>query len=150
MDRSLVIVAVLGIAAAAVLLLVSPYLSLIALVIAAVAGMAIVIWRDSYDHPSIEATLAEDARSIMLRNTGNAPAREVHASFVPLDMDVDLPSLDVEAIHEVPLPGQVPEVKVVVRFKNGKGQALQTTSLLSSLHPEGDPLRPAFPLFRWK
>ena len=150
MERSLVIVIVLGLAAAAGLLLVSPYLSLIALVITGIAVMALAIGRDARDLPDIQVSLAENARSIALRNTGNAPALEVHASLVPIDVEADLPTLAVEEIHEQPLPGQVAEVKVVVTFKNSKGQTFRRTALLSALHPESDPLRPAFGIFGYK
>ncbi len=150
MERSLVIVAVLGIVAAVGLFFISAYLSLMALIVAGVVAMAIAISREARDLPDIQIALAEDARSIRLRNSGNAPALEVHASFVPLDLEVNLPSLAVEAIHEVPLPAQVAEVKAVVAFKNGKGQTFRRTALLSALHPEEDLLRPPFALFRWK
>ncbi len=144
------IVIVLGLAAAAGLLLVSPYLSLIALIIAGIVVMALAIGRDAQDLPDIEASFAENARSVMLRNTGNAPALEVHASLVPIDIEVDLSSLAVEAVHEQPLPDQVAEVKVVVTYKNSGGQAFRRTALLSALHPEPDLLRPAFGIFGWK
>lgn len=150
MERSLVIVIVLGLAAAAGLLLVSPYLSLIALVIAAVVVMALAIGRDSRDLPDIEASLAEDARSVMLRNTGNAPAHQVHASLVPIGVEVDLSSLAVDEVHELPLAEQVTEVKVVLTFKNSEEQPFHRTALLSALHPEQDPLRPAFNIFGYK
>ena len=143
-------VMVAGVGAAAGLLIVSPYLSLIALVIAGVVAMALVIGRDARDLPDIETSFAEDARSVMLRNTGIAPALEVHVSLVPLGVEADIPSLAVEAVHEQPLPEQVPEVKVVVSFKNRKGQAFRRTALLSALHPEQDPLRPAFGIFGYK
>jgi hypothetical protein len=150
MERSLVIVVVLGLAAAAGLLLVSPYLSLIALIIAGVVAMALGISRDTRDLPDIEATLSEDARSVMLRNRGNSPALQVHVSFVPSGVEVDLPSLAVEAVHEQPLPAQASEVKVVVTYNNSTGQPFRRTALLSALHAPEDPLRPAFGIFGYK
>ncbi len=150
MERSLVIVVVLGLAAAAALFLVSPYLSLIALVIAGVLAMALAIGRDTRDLPDLEASLAEDARAIVLRNRGNAPALQVHASVVPIGIEVDLPSLAVEGMHAVPLPEQVSEVKVVVAYTNSRGQPFRRTALLSALHPAEDPLRPAFGIFGYK
>jgi len=150
MERSLVIVIVLGLAAAAGLLLVSPFLSLMALIIAGVAVMALAIGRDTRDLPDIEASLSEEARSVILRNRGNAPALQLHVSAVPIGVEVDLPSLAVEAVHELPLPGQVTEVKVVVTYNNSKGQPFRRTALLSALHPPEDPLRPAFGIFGYK
>jgi hypothetical protein len=150
MERSLVIVAVLGIVAAAALFLVSPYLSLIALVIAGIVAMAIAIGRDTRDLPDIEISLADDARSIVLRNRGNAPALQVHTSIVPIGVEADLLSLAVEATHELPLHEQVAEVKVVSTFKNSTGQPFRRTALLSALHPQEDPLKPAFGLFGYK
>ncbi|HIH04578.1 MAG TPA: hypothetical protein HA263_12330 [Methanoregulaceae archaeon] len=150
MERSLVIVVVLGLVAAAGLFLVSPYLSLMALIITGVAVMALAIGRDASDLPDIEASLAEDARAVALRNNGNAPALQVHASFVPIGVEVDLPTLAVEAIHEEPLPEQVTEVKVVVTYRNSGGQAFRRTVLLSALRAQDDPLRPTFAIFGWK
>lgn len=150
MERSLVIVVVLGLVAAAGLFVVSPYLSLIALVIACVVAMALAIGRDTRDLPDIEASLAEDARSIVLRNRGNAPALQVHVSVVPIGVETDLPSLAVEAIHAVPLPEQVTEVKGIVTYTNSRGQPFRRTTLLSALHPAEDPLRPAFGIFGYK
>ena len=150
MERSIVIVIVLGLVAAAGLYLVSPYLSLIVLVIAAVVAASFAISRDAVDLPDIAVTLAEDARSIVLRNSGNATALQVHASIVPVEIEFDLPSLGVEAIHEEPLPGQVTEVKAIVTFKNSMGQSFQRVELLSALRPEADPLRPTFPIFGWR
>ena len=150
MERSLVIVIVLGLAAAAGLLLISPFLSLMALIIAGVVAMALAIARDTRDLPDIEASLSEEARSVILRNRGNAPALKLHVSFVPIGVEVDLPSLGVEAVHELPLPGQASEVKVVVTYNNSKGQPFRRTALLSALHAPEDPLRPAFGLFGYK
>ncbi|MEN6342764.1 MAG: hypothetical protein ABFC89_09420 [Methanospirillum sp.] len=150
MERSLVIVIVLGLVAAAGLFFVSPYLSLMALIIAGVVGMALAIGRDTHDLPDVVASLAEDARSIMLRNRGNAPALQLHVSIVPIGVDADIASLAVEEMHEQPLPEQVTEVKVVVTYKNSKGQPFRRTALLSALHPEEDPLRPPFGIFGYK
>ncbi len=144
------IVIVLGLAAAAGLLLVSPYLSLIAVVITGIVAMVLAIGRDARDLPDIEVVLAEDARAIALRNRGNAPALEVHVSLVPIGVEADLPSLEIEAVHELPLPGQVAEVKAVVTFKNSKGQTFRRTALLSALRGQDDPLRPAFGIFGYK
>lgn len=150
MERSLVIVIVLGLAAAAGLLLVSPYLSLIAVVITGIVVMVLAIGRDARDLPDIEVSLAEDARSITLRNRGNAPADQVHVSVVPIGLEADLPSLEIEAVHELPLPEQVAEVKAVVTFKNSRGQPFRRAALLSALHGQDDPLRPAFGIFGYK
>jgi hypothetical protein len=150
MERSLVIVVVLGLVAAAGLFFVSPYLSLIALVVAGVVAMTIAIGRDTYDLPDIEIALADDARAVLLRNRGNASALQVHASVVPIGVETDISSLAVEAIHELPLPGQVTEVKAVVTFENSRGQPFRRTALLSALHPQADPLKPAFGIFGYK
>jgi hypothetical protein len=147
MERSFLIVVLLGLAAAVGLALFSPYLSVIALIIAAVVLMTIAIGRDTVDLPDIEITLAEDARSILLRNTGNAPALQVHTSLVPSGVEFDVVSIPPEEIHEERLPEQMAEVKVVVRFKNNGGRAFQRTAVLSALHPQTDPFKPMFGIF---
>ncbi|NLX50439.1 MAG: hypothetical protein GXY82_11350 [Methanospirillum sp.] len=150
MERSLVILIVLGVAATAGLIFVSPYLSMIAVVITAIAAMAIWIGRDAEDLPDIEIKLADDARAVRLRNTGNAPALRVHTSVVPINFDFDVASIAVDAVHEQPLPAQVSEVKAVVSFENARGEPFKRSQLLSALHADSDPLRPTFPIFGWR
>ena len=65
-------------------------------------------------------------------------------------MEVDLPSLAVDAVHELPLAVQASEVKVVVTYNNSKGQPFRRTAFLSALHAPEDPLRPAFGIFGYK
>ncbi len=97
-----------------------------------------------------EIKLADDARAVRLRNTGNAPALRVHTSVVPINFDFDVASIAVDAVHEQPLPAQVSEVKAVVSFENARGEPFKRSQLLSALHADSDPLRPTFPIFGWR
>ncbi len=150
MERSSLIVIGVGLVAAAGLALISPFLSLMALIIAGVVLMALAISSDTRDLPDLQVALAEDARAVVVRNEGNAPALGVHVALVPTGLEFDLASLAPEAVHEQPLAGQVAEVKAVVSYRNSAGQEFRRTALLSALHPEEDMLRPPFALFRWK
>ena len=150
MERSSLIVIAAGLAAAAGLALISPYLSLMALIVAVVVLMVLAIGRDTRDLPDLQVALAEDARAIELRNRGNAPALGIRVALVPTGAEFEIASLAPDAVHELPLAEQMAEVKAIVSFQNGAGQKFRRSALLSALHPENDPLRPAFGIFGWK
>ena len=150
MERSSLLVLVIGVVAAVGLALISPYLALMALIIVGVVLMVLAIGHDTRDMPQLQIDLAEDARSVRIRNTGNAPALAIQAAFVPLGVEFTLASLAPEAIHEQVLPEQTPELKAVVSYQNSVGREFRETAHLSALHPEDDPFRPPFALFRWK
>lgn len=150
MERSFLVVLAIGVVAAAGLALVSPYFSLMALVIVGVVLMVLKIGADTHDLPDLQVEFSDDARAVIVENKGNAPAHGVHVSLVPIGIEADIPSLDPDASHLVPLSEQVAEVKALVTYRNGKGQEFRRSMVISSLHPTGDLLRPSFALFRWK
>ncbi len=150
MERSYQVVLAIGVVAAAGLALISPYFSLMALIIVGVVLMVLKIGSDTHDLPDLQVDFSDDARAVIVENKGNAPAHGIHLSLVPTGVDADIQSLAPDAVHSVPLPEQVAEVKAVISFRNGSGQEFRRSMVISALHPTGDLLRPSFALFRWK
>jgi hypothetical protein len=149
MDKKSQIVLVLGIAITIILLLFDIYLAGIVFVLVITLFMSLQIMRDSVSHPHVEARLTDDAKSIVLKNSGNSTAFHIHVALVPMNTEYDVPSLAVEETHSYPLASMIEEVKVAMTFENENKNAFSQTYVLSALG-EFDPLKPMIPLFKWK
>ncbi|HIH27762.1 MAG TPA: hypothetical protein HA256_07320 [Methanoregulaceae archaeon] len=113
--------------------------------------MSVWIMQDSQLHPEIVATLRNEAKSLELRNQGNATAYALHVVIIPHDVELDIPMLGEEERYVYTFDKMVDEAKVVVSFTNEKKQQYKKTFLLSALgKSEDDLLKPMFPLFKWK
>jgi hypothetical protein len=87
----------------------------------------------------------------MLRNRGNAPARDIHVTIVPYNIEFDIPGLEVEEKFFYPFETMVPQAKVVVTYSNEQGTRFSKTFVLSALDKdEDDLLKPTFAMFSWK
>lgn len=150
MDRNAKILLAGGIVIALILAVVSVYLAGIVFILVIVFVMSQMIMQDTTFQPDISAKLREDAKAVVLTNSGNAVALHIHAALVPLDIEYDVPALAVDASHEYPLGVMAGEIKVVVSYENEKTNRFSGVFMLSSMAPEYDPLKPAFPLFGWK
>jgi hypothetical protein len=149
MDKTVKMLLAGGIVISVGLFLIDIYLGGIALIITVALVMSQLIMNDTAFHPDIAAKLKDDAKAIILTNTGNSEALNIHAALVPLDLEYDLESLAVDGSHEFPLPKMIEEVKVVVTFENEKRNTFSSTFKLSSMG-EYDPLKPMVPIFGWK
>jgi hypothetical protein len=149
MDKKSQIVLVLGIAISILLLLVNIYLAGIVFVLVITLFISLQIMQDSVFLPDVAASLADDAKSILLRNSGNSVALHIHVVLVPMDTEYDVPSLAVDETHTYPLPAMIGEAKAVVTFENEKNVEFSQTYALSALGGF-DPLKPMIPLFKWK
>jgi len=150
MDKKTIIVLAAGILLSILLAFLSIYLAGIALIITIVIGMSLMIMQDTLFLPNVVVTLKDDARGIVLTNTGNSPAIKIHVSLVPMNTEYDLPALGVDESHEYRLESMIQEVKVVVRFENENGQPFSLSVKLSAYGNEFEPLKPIIPLFKWK
>ncbi|MDD1716509.1 MAG: hypothetical protein LUQ01_05875 [Methanolinea sp.] len=152
MDKRISFVLVLGLVVSVVLfLLVDLYMAIIALILVIVLVMSLWIMQDSVLTPQIAVRLEEDAKSVLVKNKGNAPALHIHMALVPMNLEFDLPALKDEEQKSFPLGQMVNEVKAVVTYQNERGVNFSGTFHLSSLGPdEDDLLKPSFPLFGWK
>jgi len=149
MDRTATAILAAGLIGVAALFFVSIYLAGIALIVLAAIVMVLLIMQDSACLPGIDARLREDAKAVVITNTGNSPALAIHVALVPLNIEYRVDRLDADQSHEYPLPAMIAEAKAVVTFRNGNGREFMHTAKLSA-SDEFEPLRPMIPLFGWK
>ncbi len=147
MTKMLILASILVTLIAAVINL---YLGGIVFLIALVIVMARLIMEDSTSLPEIDARLREDAKGIVIKNTGSAVAERIHVALVPLNIEYDIASLPADSLYEYPVPAMISEVRVVVQFGNDRTEVFTREFNLSALKPEYDPFKPMIPLFRWK
>ncbi|MDD1684299.1 MAG: hypothetical protein LUQ19_00255 [Methanoregula sp.] len=149
MDKRTTAVLVAGILVTILLCFINIYLAGIALIILVAIVMSLYIMQDTTFMPLVEARLRDDAKAIVLTNSGNSPAVRIHVALVPMDIEYDLPSLGVDESHEFSLASMVREVKVVIGYENEKGHTFTHARKLSSTD-DFEPLKPMFPVFGWK
>ena len=150
MDKRTTAILAVGILITLLLLIVDIYLAGMAFITLVVIAISLMIMQDSTFLPQIEVRLREDAKAVVLTNTGNSPARTIHVALVPLNIEYDVSSLAIEESHEYSFPTMLTELKVVVTYANEKGQPFSHSQNLSSVTEEFDPLKPMVPVFGWK
>ena len=149
MDKKSQIVLVLGLAITIILLLFNIYLAGIVFILVITVFISLLIMQDSVCHPNVEVSLSEDAKSVILKNSGNAPALRIHVALVPMNIEYDVPSLAIDETHSRLLDSMIPEVKVIITFENEEKNVFSKTYPLSALGTY-DPLKPMIPMFKWK
>jgi hypothetical protein len=150
MNKTTTAVLAAGILVTLLLVFVSIYLAGIAFIIFVVIVMSLVIMQDTTFLPQVDVKLREDAKAIVLTNAGNSPAVKIHVALVPINIEYDVASLAVDESHQYPLSSMIADVKAVITFSNEKGQSFSSSFLLSASGEEFEPLKPMFPIFRWK
>jgi hypothetical protein len=150
MDRNSQIVLVLGGAVTVLLLMVNIYLAGIVFILVVTVFISLLIMQDSVSHPDLDVSLTEDAKSVVLKNSGNATALHIHVALVPMNTEYDVPSLEVDQTHTHSLGTMVQEVKVVITFENEEKAVFSKTTALSALGEGYEPFKPMIPLFKWK
>jgi hypothetical protein len=150
MDKNTKILLVLGSLITIVLLYINIYLGGIAGVIFITLMMSLKIMHDTTGIPDIVPTLKDDAKGIILTNTGNARAEKIHAVLVPDNITFDIPSLDVDLTYEFPFNEMVQEIKIVISWSNENGRQFSGSAKLSVFDEEPDLLKPMIPTFKWK
>jgi len=150
MDRKPLILLVAGILITIFLYTVNIYLAGIAFVLIVTLVMSLMIMQDSTFLPDIVAELSEDSKAVVIRNSGNAVAKNVHVALVPVNVEFDLPSLGVEETHLHQTGQMMDKVKVVISFTSEKGTTFSRTYQLSALGGSFDPLKPMIPIFGYK
>ncbi|HNX17747.1 MAG TPA: hypothetical protein PKM50_05400 [Methanoregula sp.] len=127
------------------------YLGATAVIILAALAMCVFIMEDSRVLPEVTIRLDDEAKKVVVENTGNAMANKVHVALVPLDIEFDLPGLEADAKYEYPLSRMITEAKAIVSFDNAKGGRTSRTFTLSAMGKgDDDLLKPMFPMFKWK
>jgi hypothetical protein len=150
MEKNIKILLVLGALITTITLFIDIYFAAIVGTIFIAFLMSMMIMQDSRGVPDIRASLKGDAKAILMTNKGNAKAVKIHSTLVPLNIEFDIPVLEVESIYEFPLTTMVEEVKIIITFQNEEEQRFSRSAKLSALEEEPDLLKPMIPLFKWK
>ncbi len=112
--------------------------------------MSLIIMQDTTGIPEVVAKLSEDAKSIVLTNTGNARAEKIHVILIPSNIEFDIDSLDVDSVYEYSLGTMVQEIKIKITYSNENKRLFSSSKKLSVFDEEPDLLRPMIPMFKWK
>lgn len=150
MEKNTIILIIVGILITIILWFVNIYLAGIVGILFISLVMSYLIMQDTTGIPNIVAGLKEDAKGIILTNTGNAQAEKIHAVLIPNNIAFDIPFLDVDASYEFPLNEMVQEIKIVITYSNENGKQFSESSKLSVFEEEPDLLKPMIPMFKWK
>ncbi len=151
MDKNQKNVLAIGALAAVGLALIDIFYALIAIVVVLALLMSIQIMGDSGNYPSVVVGLEEDAKGLTVVNKGNAEAKNIHVTIVPINIEFDIPSLKPDEQSEFGLPSMLSEAKAVVTYENAQGQKYMRSYALAALGGgDEDILRPVFPIFGWK
>jgi len=150
MNKNTKILLALGVSITIFLLFIDIYLAGIAGVILITILMSLRIMQDTTGIPEIVATLRDDAKAIILTNTGNARAEKIHVALVPLNIEFDIPLLEAESTYEFSLNAMVEEIKIAITYQNENGRLFSSSSKHSVFGEEPDLLKPMIPIFNWK
>jgi len=112
--------------------------------------MSMMIMKDTTGIPEVMPKLAEDGKSIVLTNTGNARAEKIHVNLLPSGLEFDIATLDIDSAYEYPLEKPVEEIKIKITYSNENGRLFSSSKKLSVFEEEPDLLKPMFPTFGWK
>ena len=150
MEKNIKIIFILGIVITLVSLYYNIYLGGIVGMFFIAIMMSLLIMQDSTGIPDIVPTIKDDAKGIVLTNTGNARAEKIHVTIVPNNIEFEIPSLEVDASYEFPFRDMIQEIKVVITFANENQRQFSISRKLSIFGEEPDLLKPMFPTFKWK
>jgi hypothetical protein len=150
MDKNIKIFIVLGIIITIAAYFYDIYLAGIVGVIVIALIMTMMIMRDTTGIPEVVAKLNDDAKGIVLTNTGNARAEKIHGTLIPDNLDFDIASLEVDSTFVYPLDRMVQEIKINLTYSNENGRLFTSSKKLSVFDEEPDLLRPLIPMFKWK
>ncbi|WP_292366089.1 MULTISPECIES: hypothetical protein [unclassified Methanoculleus] len=147
MEKNQKIVLVTGALITLGLLFIDVFFALIALVLMLVLLMIFHIMGDSGSYPLVTVDLSEDAREIIVTNTGTARAQNIHVALVPLDIDFEIASLDPDEESGFGLASMLVEAKAVITYENDEGRQFMRSYPLTALEAGRDLLEPMFPIF---
>jgi hypothetical protein len=150
MEKNIKIFIILGALVTLLLVFVNIYLAGIVGLIFISLVMSLKIMQDSAGIPDVVPALMEDAKGIVLTNTGNARAEKIHVVLIPNNIEFDIPSLDEDASYEYPFKEMIQEVKILITFTNEDKKQFSRSKKLSVFGEEPDLLKPMFPTFKWK
>ncbi|WFN33593.1 hypothetical protein L1S32_06975 [Methanogenium sp. S4BF] len=98
--------------------------------------------------PELTARLSPDAKKIIIRNSGNTSAVQIHVAVVPLDIEYDVAEVSPDMEHTYAVERMISEGKAYITWKDHEGHAFSHESPISALGKgEDDLLKPMFPMF---
>lgn len=147
MDKNQKIVLMVGGLAVLGLFFIEPFFALIALVFVIVTMMSLHIMEETGNFPFVAAELSENAREIVVTNTGTAKAQKIHVALVPLDIEFDVGLLEPDGEFRFGLASMLSEAKAVVTYENIEGREFQRSYPLTALGAGRDLTEPMFPIF---
>ncbi|WAI01924.1 hypothetical protein [Methanogenium organophilum] len=149
--RQAAAVALAGVVLFIYLSIIGQYAASIAVMIILIIGMTIYMTRLGKiigDIPELTAKLSPDAKSVIIRNSGNTSAVQIHVALVPLDIEYDITEIPAEEEHTHSLDTMINEAKAFITWKDSEGHTFSHESAISALGKgEDDLLKPMFPMF---
>lgn len=146
MEKNQKIILVVGVVITLALLTIDIYIALIALIFVLSLLMTFHIMGETRSYILIAAELSEDAREVIITNTGTAEAHNINVTIVPFDIEFNIASLKPDETSKFKLESMVKEAKAVITYENITARKFTRTFALTSLG-SGDLLKPIFPLF---
>ena len=144
-------VALVGVALFVYLAFIGQFAVSIVVMIILIIGMTIFMTRLSEkfgDIPELTAKLSPDAKSVIIRNSGNTSAMQIHVALVPLDIEYDVTEISADDEHTYALASMINEAKAFITWKDSEGHDFSHESSISALgRGEDDLLKPMFPMF---
>jgi hypothetical protein len=150
MDKRIQVILVLGIIITIVSAFLDLYLAGIVGMIFIAIIMSLMIMQDTTGIPEVVVKLSDEAKSIILTNTGNARAEKIHVALVPSNVEFDIAFLDVDSAYEYSLGSMVQEIKIKITYSNENGRLFSSSKKVSVFDEEPDLLKPMVPMFKWK
>ena len=150
MDKRIQVILVLGIIVTIISAFLDMYLAGIVGVIFIAIIMSLMIMQDTTGIPEVVVKLGDEAKSIILTNTGNARAENIHVTLIPSNEEFDVPSLDVDSSYEYALSSMVQEIKIKITWSNENKRLFSSSKKMSVFDEDPDLLRPMVPMFKWK
>jgi hypothetical protein len=151
MERNYTIVLVVAGIITLLLFIINFWFGLMAVIVMIALIMSVYIMQDTLGLPDLLAEFKNEAKSLEIRNRGNAPAFNIHIAVIPHNIEFDIPALQIDEQYTHNFGRMVEEAKVVVTFENEKGIRYSKTYMLNAFGKgDEDLLKPAFPLFKWK
>ncbi|MDE4907870.1 hypothetical protein L0665_04510 [Methanogenium marinum] len=149
--RQIAAVFIAGIAVFVYLAIIGMFFASIGVMIILIVGMTAyltMIGKKIGEIPELTAKLSPNAKNIIIRNSGNTSAIQIHVAVVPLDIEYDISEIPADEEHTHSLDAMIREARVVITWKDNDGHAFSHESQISALGKgEDDFLKPMFPMF---
>ena len=149
--RQIAAVIIAGIAVFAYLSITGQYMASIVVMVILIIGLTAfltVLGKTINEIPELSAKLSPDAKNIIIRNSGNTSAVQIHVAVVPHNIEYDIAEILNDEEHTHSVESMINEGKVYITWKDAGGREFDHESTISALgRGEDDLLKPLFPMF---